>query len=258
MKNKKIIIALASLLAASIPANTFAYYNPELERYSDNIKEIYREVNEDSGKVFKPKYIKGYPDGNFKPSNAVSRAEAVSMFVNLLSIGDTNPDRQNTFTDVKTGWYVGEINYAVSKGFIKGYDDNTFRPDAEITRAEFANMIAVFVKDGYPEGESFKDVRGHWASDAINELYGNKLIKGYPDGSFKPDEKLTRAEAVVILNSVFGRATNSQSLKNINQNALIKFNDVDKSHWAYYEILDASNSHITQKTEKANEINIWI
>lgn len=257
MKSKKLIIAAASLFIMSIPINTFARFNPELDRYSDNIKEVYREVNEDSGKVFKPKYIKGYPDGTFKPSNAVTRAEAVSMFVNLLSIGDKNLEFSNKFTDVNSGWYVGEINYAVSKGFIKGYEDNTFRPNVEITRAEFANMIAVFIKDGYTEKERFKDVKGHWASDAINELFGNKLIKGYPDGTFKPDEKLTRAEAVVILNSVFGRSTREESLRNINKNSLIRFPDVDNSHWAYYEILDASNSHITNKTEKTNEVNIW-
>lgn len=208
--------------------------------------------------ISQPKYISGFPDGTFKPGKEVSRAEAVRMFVKLVNNGAELPKNPTTkFKDANNSWYSDEINFAANKGFIKGYSDGTFKPNQAITRAEFAQMIAVFVKDGYPGTGELKDVKGHWASDAINELYGNKNIKGYDDGTFKPDQKLTRAEAVTILNSVFGRNTKAASFENLNVSGLNEFSDVAKSHWAYYEILDASNAHIAVKSESSDGLSIW-
>lgn len=208
--------------------------------------------------ISQPKYISGFPDGTFKPGKEVSRAEAVRMFVKLVNNGAELPKNPTTkFKDANNSWYSDEINFAANKGFIKGYADGTFKPNQAITRAEFAQMIAVFVKDGYPGTGELKDVKGHWASDAINELYGNKNIKGYDDGTFKPDQKLTRAEAVTILNSVFGRNTKAASFANLNVSGLMEFSDVAKSHWAYYEILDASNAHIAVKSESSDGLSIW-
>ncbi|MEQ2401254.1 S-layer homology domain-containing protein [Peptoniphilus hominis (ex Hitch et al. 2025)] len=209
-------------------------------------------------KVNQPSYIAGFPDGTFKPSNQVTRAEAVRMFVKLVNNGAELPKNPTTsFKDANNAWYSDEINYAVAKGFIKGYSDGTFKPNQAITRAEFAQMISAFVKNGYPGTGSFKDVKGHWASDAISALYGNKNIKGYGDGTFKPDQKLTRAEAVTILNSVFGRNTKSNSFANVSEAGLRRFSDVSKSHWAYYEILDASNGHNAAKIEGMDQVSIW-
>ncbi|MDU4046617.1 MAG: S-layer homology domain-containing protein [Peptoniphilus harei] len=211
-----------------------------------------------SERVSQPKYISGFPDGTFKPGKEVSRAEAVRMFVKLVNNGAELPKNPTTkFKDANNSWYSDEINFAANKGFIKGYADGTFKPNQAITRAEFAQMIAVFVKDGYPGTGELKDVKGHWASDAINELYGNKNIKGYDDGTFKPDQKLTRAEAVTILNSVFGRNTKAASFENLNVSGLNEFSDVAKSHWAYYEILDASNAHVAVKSESSDGLSIW-
>ena len=209
-------------------------------------------------KVSQPAYIAGFPDGTFKPGKEVTRAEAVRMFVKLVNNGAELPKNPTTsFKDANNAWYSDEINYAVAKGFIKGYSDGTFKPNQAITRAEFAQMISTFVKNGYPGTGSFKDVKGHWASDAISALYGNKNIKGYGDGTFKPDQKLTRAEAVTILNSVFGRNTKSNSFANVSESGLKKFSDVAKSHWAYYEILDASNGHNAAKIEGMDQVSIW-
>lgn len=208
--------------------------------------------------VNQPAYIAGFPDGTFKPGNEVTRAEAVRMFVKLVNDGKELPKNPTTkFKDANNAWYSDEINFAVSKGFISGYSDGTFKPNQGITRAEFAQMIAVFVKDGYPGSSNFKDVKGHWASNAINQLYGNKTIKGFPDGTFKPDQKLTRAEAVTVLNSVFGRNTKATSLTNVNVNSLRKFSDVPMSHWAYYEIIDASNGHNAVKGDRAEDVSLW-
>ena len=209
-------------------------------------------------KVSQPAYISGFPDGTFKPGKEVTRAEAVRMFVKLVNNGAELPKNPTTsFKDANNAWYSDEINYAVAKGFIKGYSDGTFKPNQAITRAEFAQMISTFVKNGYPGTGSFKDVKGHWASDAISALYGNKNIKGYGDGTFKPDQKLTRAEAVTILNSVFGRNTKSNSFANVSEAGLRRFSDVSKSHWAYYEILDASNGHNAAKIEGMDQVSIW-
>ena len=209
-------------------------------------------------KVSQPAYISGFPDGTFKPGKEVTRAEAVRMFVKLVNNGAELPKNPTTsFKDANNAWYSDEINYAVAKGFIKGYSDGTFKPNQAITRAEFAQMISAFVKNGYPGTGSFKDVKGHWASDAISALYGNKNIKGYGDGTFKPDQKLTRAEAVTILNSVFGRNTKSNSFANVSEAGLKRFSDVSKSHWAYYEILDASNGHNVAKIEGMDQVSIW-
>ena len=211
-----------------------------------------------AAKVNSPSYIAGYPDGTFKPGKEVTRAEAVRMFVQLVNEGKELPKNPTTkFKDANNKWYSDEINFAVSKGFISGYSDGTFKPNQGITRAEFAQMIAVFVKDGYPGSSNFKDVKGHWASNAIDQLYGNKKIKGFPDGTFKPDQKLTRAEAVTVLNSVFGRNTKSTSFANVNTNSLKKFSDVPMSHWAYYEIIDASNGHNAVKSDKAEDVSVW-
>lgn len=208
--------------------------------------------------VNQPAYIAGFPDGTFKPGREVTRAEAVRMFVKLVNDGKELPKNPTTkFKDANNAWYSDEINFAVSKGFISGYSDGTFKPNQGITRAEFAQMIAVFVKDGYPGSSNFKDVKGHWASNAINQLYGNKTIKGFPDGTFKPDQKLTRAEAVTVLNSVFGRNTKATSLTNVNVNSLRKFSDVPMSHWAYYEIIDASNGHNAVKGDRAEDVSLW-
>lgn len=211
-----------------------------------------------AAKVNSPTYIAGYPDGTFKPGKEVTRAEAVRMFVTLVNEGKELPKNPTTkFKDANNKWYSDEINFAVSKGFISGYSDGTFKPNQGITRAEFAQMIAVFVKDGYPGSSNFKDVKGHWASNAIDQLYGNKKIKGFPDGTFKPDQKLTRAEAVTVLNSVFGRNTKSTSFTNVNTNSLKKFSDVPMSHWAYYQIIDASNGHNAVKGDKAEDVSVW-
>lgn len=211
-----------------------------------------------TAEVNQPSYIAGYPDGTFKPGKEVTRAEAVRMFVRLVNEGKELPKNPTTkFKDANNNWYSDEINFAVSKGFIKGYSDGTFKPNQGITRAEFAQMIAVFVKDGYPGSSNFKDVKGHWAANAIEQLYGSKKIKGFPDGTFKPDQKLTRAEAVTVLNSVFGRNTKATSFANVNANSLKKFSDVPMSHWAYYEIIDASNGHNAVKGDKAEDVSVW-
>ena len=203
-------------------------------------------------------YIKGYPDGTFKPSNNVTRAEAAQMFATLLNGGTSFGTSSVTkFTDANNKWYSPAVNYIAGKGLLSGYSDGTFKPDADITRAEFAQMISGYLKAGYAGSANFKDVKGHWASDAIDKVFGNKAVEGYPDGTFKPNKTLTRAEAVTVLNAVFNRYTTSNSLKNVSSSNLKNYSDISSSHWAYYQILDASNAHVSQKVTSTSNEEVW-
>ena len=203
-------------------------------------------------------YIKGYPDGTFKPQANVTRAEAAQMFATLLN-GGTNfgTSGATKFSDASDDWYSKAVNYVVGKGLISGYPNGTFKPNESITRAEFAQMISGYIKNEKAGSSDFKDVKDHWAKDAIDKLNGNKNVTGYPDGSFKPNAKITRAEAVTILNSVFNRNTNKNSLNNVNTSSLNKFSDVNESFWAYYNILDAANTHNRERLNSTSEVDMW-
>ena len=203
-------------------------------------------------------YIKGYPDGTFKPQANVTRAEAAQMFATLLN-GGTNfgTSAATKFSDASDDWYSKAVNYVVGKGLISGYPNGTFKPNESITRAEFAQMISGYIKNEKAGSSDFQDVKDHWAKDAIDKLYGNKNVTGYPDGSFKPNAKITRAEAVTILNSVFNRNTNKNSLNNVNTSSLNKFSDVNESFWAYYNILDAANTHDRERLNSTSEVDMW-
>ena len=203
-------------------------------------------------------YIKGYPDGTFKPQANVTRAEAAQMFATLLN-GGTNfgTSGATKFSDASDDWYSKAVNYVVGKGLISGYPNGTFKPNESITRAEFAQMISGYIKNEKAGSSDFQDVKDHWAKEAIDKLYGNKNVTGYPDGSFKPNAKITRAEAVTILNSVFNRNTNKNSLNNVNTSSLNKFSDVNEGFWAYYNILDAANTHDRERLNSTSEVDMW-
>ncbi|NMW85272.1 S-layer homology domain-containing protein [Peptoniphilus sp. AGMB00490] len=203
-------------------------------------------------------YIKGYPDGTFKPQANVTRAEAAQMFATLLNGGaDFGTSSATKFSDANDNWFSKAINYVVAKGLISGYPDGTFKPNESITRAEFAQMISGYVKNEKKGSSDFQDVKDHWAKDAIEKLNGNKNVTGYPDGTFKPNAKITRAEAVTILNSVFNRNTTKNSLNNVNTSSLNKFSDVSEGFWAYYNILDAANTHNRERLNSTSEVDMW-
>lgn len=204
-------------------------------------------------------YIEGYPDETFKPQNNVTRAEAAQMFATLINGGSGFGFGDKTkFSDANDEWYSAAVNYVVEKKLISGYPNGTFKPNESITRAEFAQMISGYIKTEKTNKSDFNDVKDHWAKDAIDKLNGNKNVSGYPDGTFKPNEKITRAEAVTILNSVFDRNTNKDSLKDINVSSLTKFSDVKEDFWAYYNILDASNAHNRERANSNSEVDVWV
>ncbi len=210
-------------------------------------------------------YIKGYPDGEFKPEGSITRAEVSAIFARILSNYDESlmKDRETDFSDVvPSRWYSMYIAKLLDCGVITGYDDGLFRPDRSITRAEFATMCIRFfelrIDDpeyAYEKNENrlnpdakvdFYDIpEGHWAREYIDKAAKREFVNGYPDGSFKPDAFITRAEAVTIVNRMLCRYYDKNYI-DWNYSELLNFSDLtDSNYWAYYEIFEAANEHHT-------------
>ena len=200
-------------------------------------------------------YIYGYEDNTFKPEGNMTRAEAAAMLARLQGLDLSNKARPN-FIDVRSGWYNAVINAVVNAGYMKGYPDGTFRPDGKITRAEFAQMIKAIDKANMGMAP-FADAKGHWAEAAINQAYANGRINGYPDGTFRPNNHITRAEAVKVFNKLYDRSVGLTGLRDV-MTHIVPFSDVNASHWAYYEIVEASNTHTFYRTEKGKVDETWV
>ena len=200
-------------------------------------------------------YINGYEDSSFKPEGNMTRAEAAAMLARLQGLDLSNSARPG-FIDVRSGWYNSVINAVVNAGYMKGYPDGTFRPNGKITRAEFAQMIKAIDKANTGMAP-FADAKGHWAEAAINQAYANKRITGYPDGTFRPNNNITRAEAVTVFNKLYDRSVGLTGLRDVSNN-IAPFVDVNASHWAYYEIVEASNTHTFYRTEKGLVPETWV
>ena len=188
-------------------------------------------------------YIFGYPNGTVRPNGNITRAEAAAMLARLLNIEAIGSAAKPNFKDTESSWYNKAINAVVARGIMKGYPDGRFRPNAPITRAEFTQMISTI--DNKPYGEApFIDVKGHWAERAIGSEYQAKRITGYPDGLFRPDANITRAEAAVILNKIFERNYDAMSLAKCKNILLLKrFIDLDETFWGYNDMVEATNTH---------------
>lgn len=201
-------------------------------------------------------YVVGYPDGTFGPERNITRAEAVAMFTRLVRGKVETTSRTTRYSDANNQWYSDALNYATEKGYISGYANGKFDPNANMTREEFAQMLSKYVSENVKKAEdntliSFKDVSDkNWSKSAIQDALERGIIKGYEDGTFKGDRDITRAEAVRMLNRTFDRKTTEKSItKDINAKKLNMFKDVSPKHWAFYEILDASNNHKANVTD---------
>ena len=187
-------------------------------------------------------YIIGYDDGNVKPNNNITRAEVATIFFRLLT-DDARAYYWSTdsgFSDVNEGdWYNNAVSTMVQAGILNGYSDGTFKPNANITRGEFATIAARFLSNPYSTKDRFYDTEGHWAEVYINRAAEAGWIDGYPDGTFRPDQAITRAEAVTLVNAVLGRAPHEDHLLP----DMIVWPDNPKSAWYYEAIQEATNSH---------------
>ncbi len=199
------------------------------------------------------KYINGYPDGSVKPESSITRAEAAAIFFRLIKDENKNTAVSGKFSDVGGGtWYEQSVNYLASQGILKGYGDGTFKPRLTITRAEFAAIASRFDNLLTSENTSFNDVPiNHWAAEYIDSAYTKGWINGYPDGSFRPASSITRAEVVKIVNTMLNRKI---ELNDIPSDAP-QYKDLNKTHWAYCHIIEASTEHTY--TRKENGYELW-
>ena len=198
-------------------------------------------------------YLSGYPGSLFGPDNNMTRAEVAQMFYNLLL--DKNVAITVTFSDVPAdAWYADAVNTLASLGMITGVGNNQFEPDRSITRAEFTT-IAMRFTNGTMDGENiFPDVNpDDWFYDYVVGSIQYGWITGYPDGTFGPGNPITRAEVTTIVNRMLGRSAD-EAFVDSHQTSLVQFGDITDRHWAYYQVMEATNAH---DYTKDNGVEDW-
>ncbi len=212
-------------------------------------------------------YIIGYTDGTVRPLNNILREEVAAIFFRLLTeeAGEAAHATVAPFSDVPADkWSSTAIATMAKGGFITGRDDGTFGPELNITRAEFATIAARFSSDVYGTALDLSDISGHWAKNYIDVCTANGWITGYPDGTFKPDQCITRAEAMAIVNRMLDRAVDEKGTEAVKEDIYL-FRDNPQGSWCYYIVLEATNSHDFVRAEgeayetwtKITEIRDW-
>ena len=202
-------------------------------------------------------YLIGYADGTVRPNGKITRAEVATIFFRLLD-DDTRAkywSSENNFSDVSADkWYNNAVSTLSRMGVIGGYADGTFRPDAPISRAEFAKIAVSFTQNnGSAVYNYFTDVKTtDWFAPYVTAAKDAGLIEGYSDGSFKPESKITRAEACAIVNRTLGRKPSKAHMKISDR---IDWPDVQTTDWFYEAIMEATNSHTYQMGKRVETWN---
>lgn len=198
-------------------------------------------------------YIVGYEDGTVRPNANISRAEVAAIFFRLLKddVRDDNLTANSVFTDVAFGkWYNKSISTMAKIGIVKGRTANAFAPNAPITRAEFAAICSRFDRSNVEIKSDFNDISGHWAEKEIRRAASLGWIKGYADGSFKPDQNITRAEAASMINRMLHRLPETADDL---LDGMIQWPDNQPSDWYYINMQEATNSHDFKQKGEINE-----
>ena len=202
-------------------------------------------------------YIIGYPNGMVYPEANITRAEVATIFFRLLrdDVRAANVTSNNNYPDVSMGsWYNVAVSTMSRIGVIKGYPDGTFRPGANITRAEFAAIAARFDEKEVGVMADFSDILGHWAAMEISKAASNGWVNGYPDGTFRPDREITRAESMALINRVLERDPESE--EDLLEGMITWHDNADKSKWYYVDVQEATNSHDYE--HKTNGHERWL
>ena len=189
-------------------------------------------------------YVHGYPEGDVKPETNITRGEVATIFYRLLLEESRNmyETTSNSYTDVDSELWSNEAISTMTKaGIISGYDDNTFRPENYITRAEFAAIAARFDSMTYDGENKFTDIDGHWAQDYINRAAQKGWVSGYEDNTFRPDNLITRAEAISLINHVLGRLP--ETTDDLLDGMIAWSDNADTNAWYYIAVQEATNSH---------------
>lgn len=198
-------------------------------------------------------YLVGYPDITFRPERNMTRAEVAQMFYALLL--DQDVEITTSFSDVpEDAWYTTAVNTLASLGMLNGYPDGTFRPDAPITRAEFTAVALAFAYEPEEMDCSYYDVFYEtWYYPYVAQGTSYDWISGYPDGTFRPQNYITRAEVSIIVNNMLGRVADYNYIDK-NPDKIVHFVDLEDVHWAYYSIMESTNTH---EYERKNQKEIW-
>jgi hypothetical protein len=182
-------------------------------------------------------YVQGYPDGTFRPEASVTRAEVAAILFRVVKDSAKNSGAPAKFGDVKAGeWYAQAVNYLAARGVISGYTDGTFKPNQPISREEFTTLAAKFTALISGGSLPFSDVKpGDWSYNYIRTAYAKNWVAGYPDGTFRPRNPITRAETVAVVNRILERTP-----KGVTPSAPNPFSDLSPAHWAYADVLEAT------------------
>ncbi len=198
-------------------------------------------------------YVIGYTDGTIRPGNNISRAEVATIFFRLLT--DEAREQYNktttSYSDIKDGaWCCRAVATLTNAGVINGYTDGTFRPNAPITRAELATIIARFAKLDV-NTKTFSDINGHWAQKSIELAAGNNWINGYDDGTFRPNNNITRAETFAMINRVLDRQTENVSDLLPTSEMNMWSDNMNENAWYYKDIQEATNYHKCDRVDQS-------
>ena len=202
-------------------------------------------------------FLKGYPDGGFAPGKNMSRAEVTTMFARLLTEQmEANKSYPASFSDVTSAhWAANYIGYMEQFGIVRGYSDGTFRPNAPITRAEFAAICCRFeqLTDG---AATFTDVpASHWAAKSIAYAAKRGWVTGYADGTFKPGNNITRAEVAAVTCRLLERNADKEYIRAHLKELPRVFADMNEQHWAYWYAMEAANGH---DYTKSSNTETWL
>lgn len=196
-------------------------------------------------------YLRGYPDVTFQADQNMTRAETAQMFFNLL---EKPVKGSSSFSDVSVSdWFAEAVGALADLKIIEGYPDGTFDPQRAVSRAEFVMMASRFFKMEPAEPADFSDVgENSWYAGVVASAAAAGWITGYPDGTFRPENPVSRGEVTVMTNRVLQRTADKSYIKE-SGNKIMNFIDLDESHWAYYDIVEAVNSHDYRMKEE-NEV----
>lgn len=197
-------------------------------------------------------YIVGYGNGEVQPQNSITRAEVAAIFFRLLEDGirSENFTHQNDFSDVAAdAWYCSSVSTLSRMGIIAGYPDGTFRPNAPITRAEFAAIATRFDNNGDKTPVSFTDIIGHWAEGEITVAANHGWVSGYGDDTFRPQNQITRAETMSLVNRVLKRLPETSA--DLLPDMITWTDNADTSSWYYLPVQEATNSHYYEFKENS-------
>lgn len=227
---------------------------PPSRQESPDIKHVPEDLNADEHGA----YILGYPEGDVHPDGNITREEVATIINRILK---TSAREKYSSTDVSafsdlvpTRWSAKHIATMSKAGIVQGYPDGTFAPAKPITRAEFITMVMRFDNLTSAAKYTFYDIKGHWAEKAIKDAANRGWVMGYEDGTFKPNEPITRGEVVTLINRILNRKIDAQGLIP----GFPRFTDLTVNHWAYFEFIEATISHNYVRRNPGKVVENWV